>query len=111
MMPANTPALADAIWASIYRDVVGPTGQSQYILYDGSLVYRIPWQRGTTYNDICHQLSTTIASAFTFRCKYGKGNQGLFTSAFTNDIGWKAVEGKLLSCPCNVTWMLLKKGC
>ena len=51
-MPANTPALADATWALIHRDVVGPTGQSQYILYDGSLVHRIPWQRGTTYNDI-----------------------------------------------------------
>ena len=36
MMPANTPALADAIWALIHRDVVGPTGQSQYILYDGA---------------------------------------------------------------------------
>ena len=31
MMPANTPALADAIWALIHRDVVvGQTGQSQY---------------------------------------------------------------------------------
>ena len=44
MMPANTPALADAIWALIHRDVVGPTGQSQYILYDGSLV---PEYRGS----------------------------------------------------------------
>ena len=35
MMPANTPALADAIWALIHRYVVGPTGQSQYILYGG----------------------------------------------------------------------------
>ena len=52
MMPANTPALADAIWALIHRDVVGQTGQSQYILYAGSLVHRIPWQGGTTYNDI-----------------------------------------------------------
>ncbi len=52
MMPANTPALADAIWALIHRDVVGQTGQSQYILYAGSLVHRILWQRGTTYSDI-----------------------------------------------------------
>ena len=35
-MPANTPALADTIWALIHRYVVGPTGQSQYI------VWRVP---------------------------------------------------------------------
>ena len=60
MMPANTPAIADAIWALIHRDVVGPTGQSQCILYDGSLVHRIPWQRGTTYNDICRQCTKYV---------------------------------------------------
>ena len=53
MMPASKPALADAIWALIPRDVVGPTGQSRYILYGGSMVHRIPWQRDTTYNDTC----------------------------------------------------------
>ena len=52
MIPASTPGLADAILALIHIYVVGQTGQSQYILYDGSLVHRIPWQRGTTYNDI-----------------------------------------------------------
>ena len=45
MMAANKPALADAIWALTPRDVVGPTGQRQYILYGRSLVHRIPWQR------------------------------------------------------------------
>ena len=52
MMHANKPALADAIWALMPKYVVGPTGQSQYVLDGGSLVHRIPWQRGTTYNDI-----------------------------------------------------------
>ena len=47
------PALADAIWVFMPKDVVGPTRQSQYALYGGSLVHRIPWQRGSTYNDIC----------------------------------------------------------
>ena len=55
MMPASKPALAGAIWALIPRDVVGPTGQSRYILYGGSMVHRIPWQRDTTYNDTCRQ--------------------------------------------------------
>ena len=35
------------------KDIVGPTGQSQYVLDGGALVHRIPWQRGKTYNDIC----------------------------------------------------------
>ena len=33
MRPANKPALADAIWTLMPKDVVGPTGQSQYGLY------------------------------------------------------------------------------
>ena len=45
--------LADDIWSLMPKDVVGPTGQSQYALDGGSLVHRIPWQRGATYNDIC----------------------------------------------------------
>ena len=52
MRPANKPVLADAIWVVMPKDVVEPTGQSQYVLDGGSLVHRIPWQRGTTYNDI-----------------------------------------------------------
>ena len=34
-----------------------------------------------------------------------RGIKACSTSAYTNNIGWKAVEGKLLSCLCNVTWM------
>ena len=52
MMHANKPALEDDVWALMPKDVVGPTGQSQYVLGGGSLVHRIPCQRGTTYNDI-----------------------------------------------------------
>ena len=37
MRPANKSALADAIWVLMPKDVVGPTGQSQYVLDGG------PW--------------------------------------------------------------------
>ena len=60
MIPASKPALADAIWALIPRDVVGPTEQSQYIMYGGSMVHRIPWQRDTTYNDTCRQYAKYV---------------------------------------------------
>ena len=39
MRPANKPALADAIWVLMPKDVVEPTGQSQYVLDGGSLVH------------------------------------------------------------------------
>ena len=60
LRPANKPALADAIWALVPAEVVGPTGKSQYILDGGSLLHRIPWQRGTTYNDICQQYTNSV---------------------------------------------------
>ena len=59
-LSANKPALADAIWVLMPKYVVEPTGQSQYVLDGGSLVHRIPWQRGTTYNDICRQYTNYV---------------------------------------------------
>ena len=64
MRPANKPALADAIWVLLPKDVVEPTGQSQYALDGGSLVNRIPWQRGTTYNDICRQYTNYVTRRY-----------------------------------------------
>ena len=49
MRPANKPALADAISVVLPKDVVEPSGQSQYVL-DGAL--NTVAARGTTYNDI-----------------------------------------------------------
>ena len=61
MRPANKPVLADAIGGLLPKDVVEPTGQSHYVLDGGSLVHRIPWQRGrpTTYTDIIGSTQTT----------------------------------------------------
>ena len=64
MMPANKPALADDIWALMPKYVVGPTGQSQYVLDGASLVHRIPWQRGTTYNDICRLYTNYVTRRY-----------------------------------------------
>ena len=64
LRPANKPALADAIWALMPAEVVGPTGKSQYILDGGSLLHRIPWQRGTTYKDICQQYTNYVTRPY-----------------------------------------------
>ena len=58
------PALADDIWSLMPKYVVGPTGQSQYALDGGSLVHRIPWQRGTTYNDICRLYTNYVTRRY-----------------------------------------------
>ena len=100
MMPANKPALADAIWALIPRDVVGPTGQSQYILYGGSLVHRVPWQRGTTYNDICRQCTKYVTR------KYGHAiivfdeyQEGLSTKDGAHERRTGRRTGPTVECP------------
>lgn len=64
LRPANKPALADAIWGLQPSEGIGPTGQRQYILDGGSLLHRIPWQRGTTYNDICKQYTNYVTKHY-----------------------------------------------
>ena len=46
------------------KGVVGPTGQSQHLLDGGPLVHRIPWQRGTTYNDICRLYTNYVTRRY-----------------------------------------------
>jgi 5'-3' exonuclease len=64
MHSANKPALADAIWALMPSEIIPPTGQSQYVLDGGYLLHRIPWQRGTTYNDICSQYTNYVTRKY-----------------------------------------------
>ena len=58
------PVLADATWALMAKYVIGPTGQSQYALDGGSLVHRIPWQRGTTYNGNCRLYTNYVTRRY-----------------------------------------------
>ena len=52
------------VLSGLLRDVVGPTGQCQYVLDGGSLVHRLQWQRGTTYNDICMQYTNYVTRKY-----------------------------------------------
>ena len=78
------PVLANAIWALLIPELPVITGQVQYVLDDGALVQRIPWTRGSTYNDIC-QLYTDYV-----RRKYGEaivvfdGYEGTSTKDMTH---------------------------
>lgn len=54
---ANKPALADAIWSvgkgADMPNEPPPTQEMNYVLDGGSLLYRLPWPRGTTFDSIC----------------------------------------------------------
>ena len=53
MNAANKPALADAIWALMPQYVQGPSKNDHvYVVDGGSLLHRIPWQKGSTYDSI-----------------------------------------------------------
>ena len=81
MRPANTPALADAIWSLMPDEIIEPIGQSQYVLDGGSLLHRILWQRGTTYSDICEQYTNYLTR------KYGKAI--IVFDGYENDMSTK----------------------
>ena len=70
------------LWLLMPKDVVEPTGQSQYVLDGGSLVQRIPWQRGTTYNDIWRQYTNYVTRRYGHAIVAFAGYQ---EDLFTND--------------------------
>ena len=66
MRAANKPALADAIWDLLPRDILEPGDNVNYVVDGGSLLHRIPWEKGTTYDSICQNYSDYV------RKHYGK---------------------------------------
>jgi len=63
---AHKPVFADAIWDLLGSDVPAdiPNDGQQYVLDGGALVQRIPWSRGSTYRDICHQYTDYVTKKY-----------------------------------------------
>ena len=63
---AHKPDFADAIWDLLGSDVRAdiPNDGQQYVLDGGALVKRIPWSRGSTYRDICHQYTDYVTKKY-----------------------------------------------
>ena len=63
---ADKPALADAIWkiceSGSPADI--PDDHIQYVLDGGALIQCIPWSRGSTYGDICHQYTEYVVRRY-----------------------------------------------
>lgn len=69
---ANKPVLAGEIWASVSSEYAEIPTEVQYVLDGGSLLQRIPWPKGTTYEGICNLYVDYITK------KYGKGTVVVF---------------------------------
>ena len=50
---ANKLQIANSIWSSIGPDVASLPDSVSYVLDGGSLLHRISWAKGQTYNEIC----------------------------------------------------------
>ena len=66
---ADKPALADAIWNLCERNVsadnlIIPCNDIRYVLDGGALLQRIPWSRGSTYQDIFNQYTEYVARKY-----------------------------------------------
>ncbi len=63
---ANRASLDDTLWKWMPSDIPAPSGDVQYILDEGALLHRMPWNRGSTYDEICQQYSRYV------ECHYGQ---------------------------------------
>ena len=52
---ANKPALADALWKQVKIENEELLQPVHYVLDGGSLLHRIPWTRGETFENVCHK--------------------------------------------------------
>ena len=63
LQEADKPTLTDAIWkvcdSGVPADI--PDNSIQYVLDGGAPLQHIPWSRGSTYGDICHQYTADVA--------------------------------------------------
>ncbi len=63
---ANKASLGYTLSKRMPSDIPAPSGDVQYILEGGTLLHRIPWNRGLTYDEICQQYSRYV------ECHYGQ---------------------------------------
>ena len=64
---ANKPAIADAIWtAAKGSDMPSPSCEDmQYVIDGGSLLHRLLWPRGSTFNAVCKMYVDYVCREFT----------------------------------------------
>ncbi len=63
---ANKPALADALWKQVKNENEVLLDPVHYVLDGGSLLHRLPWTRGETFECVCKKYVSYVTK------KYGK---------------------------------------
>ena len=52
MRSGNKATLADNLWSTAIEESPKPPDQVQYVLDGGALLHRIPWKKGTSWDEI-----------------------------------------------------------
>ena len=107
---ADKPALADAIW-KIYESGVSadiPDDGIQYVLDGGALLQRIPWSRGSTYGDICHQYTEYVARNYKDAIVVFDGYENMNTKDMTHQRRSKGKAGATVTVAANMTTTMKK---
>ena len=55
LLPADKPALAEALWKLMPKETPLLVGDINFVLDGVALLHRVPWQRNSTYEEICWQ--------------------------------------------------------
>ena len=109
---ADKPALADAIWKSCECDSPAdtiPEDGIQYVLDGGALLQRIPWSRGTTYGEICHQYTKYVAKKYNDAIVVFDGYESMNTKDMTHQRRSKGKAGATVTVAANMTTTMKKE--
>ena len=107
---ADKPAVADAIWkiceSSVPVDI--PDDGIQYVLDGEALLQRIPWSRGSTYGDICHQYTEYVARKYMDAIVVFDGYENINTKHMTHQRRSKGKAGATVTVAANMTTTMKK---
>ena len=107
---ADKPALADAIWKTCECKVPADISEDgiQYVLDGGALLQRIPWSRGSTYGDICHQYTEYVARKYKNAIVVFDGYESTNTKDMTHQRRSKGKAGATVTVASNMTTTMKK---
>ena len=111
LLEADKPALADAIWKACECDVSAhiPNDGIQHVLDGGALLHRIPWSRGCTYRDICHQYTEYVARKYRNAIVVFDGYESTSTKDMTQQRRSKGNAGATVTFTADMTITMRKE--
>jgi len=107
---ADKPALADAMWkmseSGVSVDI--PDNGIQYVLDGGALLQRIPWSRGSTYGDICHQYTEYVCRKYKNTVVLFDGYENVSTNVVTHQRRSKGKASVTVIVLANMTTTMMR---